>query len=65
MVCMLYTGGWFICRFAGQIKMGFNIIANAFKSRVKALEEDLRAANEERSEMDQKVSFPIFDLETS
>lgn len=57
-------GGWCkscwgdpICLSTGQIKMGFNIIANAFKSKVKALEEDLRAANEERSELDEKVSF--------
>lgn len=46
----------------GQIKMGFNIIANAFKSKVKALEEDLRMGNEERTELEEKVMFWIFLL---
>lgn len=36
--------------------MGFNIVANAFKSKVKALEEDLKMANEERTELEEKVN---------
>lgn len=39
----------------GQMKMGFSIIANAFKLKVKALEEELTTVNHERGELQKKL----------
>lgn len=40
---------------AGQLKMGFSIISNAFNLKVKSLDEELNAATNERNELQKKV----------
>lgn len=40
----------------GQLKMGFSIIANAFKLKVKGLEEELATVTSERNELQKKVA---------
>lgn len=40
-----------------QIKMGLSIVTNAFKAKVKSLEDDLRAVAEERAELEEKFSL--------
>lgn len=59
--CLLILNAFFG---AGQIKMGFSIIANAFKSKVKALEEDLRAVHEEKQDLEGKVREMINKLQS-